>query len=80
MRFRRMSMALGTTLLLGSTRAVLAAQTPVRVEVSTPATRTVWYADPMWIGIGAVVLLIIIVLGFMASRNREGKTTTTVIR
>ena len=80
MRFSRMSMALSTTLLLGSTRAALAAQEPVKVEVSTPATRTVWYADPLWLGIGAVVVLIILVLAIMASRNKEGKSTTTVIR
>jgi formate-dependent nitrite reductase membrane component NrfD len=80
MRFPRMSMALSTTLLLGSTRAALAAQNPVKVEVSTPATHTVWYADPVWLGIGGVVVLIILVLAIMASRNREGKSTTTVIR
>jgi hypothetical protein len=70
-------MGLSTTLLLGS---ALAAQVPVKVEVSTPATHTVWYTDPMWIGIGAVVVLIIIVLAVMASRKSEGKSTTTVIR
>ena len=77
MRFPRMLMGLSTTLLLGS---ALAAQVPVKVEVSTPATHTVWYTDPMWIGIGAVVVLIIIVLAIMASRKSEGKSTTTVIR
>jgi len=77
MRFPRMLMGLSTTLLLGS---ALAAQVPVKVEVSTPATHTVWYTDPMWIGIGAVVVLIIIVLAVMASRKSEGKSTTTVIR
>jgi formate-dependent nitrite reductase membrane component NrfD len=75
-----MSMALSTTLMLGNTRAALASQDPVKVEVSTPATHTVWYADPMWIGIGAVAVLIIIVLAIMASRKSEPKTTTTVIR
>ena len=80
MRFPRMLMGLSTTLLLGSGRAALAAQVPVKVEVSTPATHTVWYTDPMWIGIGAVVVLIIIVLAVMASRKSDGKSTTTVIR
>ena len=80
MRFPRMLMGLSTTLLLGSARAALAAQVPVKVEVSTPATHTVWYTDPMWIGIGAVVVLIIIVLAIMASRKSDGKSTTTVIR
>jgi hypothetical protein len=81
MRFPRMLTALGTTtLLFGSARAALANQVPVKVEVSTPATHTVWYADPMWLGIGAVTVLIILVLAIMASRNSAPKTTTTVIR
>ena len=80
MRFPRMSMALSTTLVLGSTRAAMAAQNPVKVDISTPATHTVWYADPMWLGIGGVAVLIIIVLAIMASRKSEPKTTTTVIR
>jgi formate-dependent nitrite reductase membrane component NrfD len=80
MRFPGMLTALSTTLVFGSARAALANQVPVKVEVSTPATHTVWYADPMWIGIGAVGLLVIIVLAIMASRNSEPKTTTTVIR
>ena len=78
MRIPSMSMALSSTFLLRSARA--AAQAPVKVEVSTPATHTVWYTDPMWIGVGAVAVLIIIVLAIMASRKSEGKTTTTVIR
>ena len=80
MRIPSMSMVLSSTFLLGNARAALAAQGPVKVEVSTPATHTVWYTDPVWIGVGAVVVLIIIVLAIMASRNSEGKTTTTVIR
>jgi hypothetical protein len=75
-----MLMALGSTLVLGSARTALAAQAPLKVEVSTPATDTVWYTNPMWIGIGVVVVLIIIVLAIMASRSSEGKSTTTVIR
>ena len=77
MRFPIMLMA-STTILLGSARAALAEQ--VKVEVTTTDSHTVWYADPVWLGLGAVVLLIVIVLAVMASRNREGKTTTTVIR
>jgi hypothetical protein len=74
-----MLMALGTTLLLGSTRAALAAQAPLKVEVSTADSNTVWYTSPVWLGIGAVAVLIIIVLAIMASRG-PAKSTTTVIR
>jgi hypothetical protein len=78
MRFPRILMALSTTLLLGSTRAALAEQ--VKVEVTTADSHTVWYTDPVWLGLGAVVVLVVIVLAIMASRRGEGKTTTTVIR
>lgn len=78
MRFPRMLLGLGTTVLLASARAALAEQ--VKLEVTTADSHTVWYTDPVWLGLGAVVLLIVIVLAVMASRNREGKTTTTVIR
>jgi formate-dependent nitrite reductase membrane component NrfD len=81
MRLPRMLTALSTTtLLFGSARAALANQAPVKVEVSTPATHTVWYTDPMWLGVGAVAVLIILVLAIMASRKSEPKSTTTVIR
>jgi hypothetical protein len=56
----------------------LAAQSPVRVEVTTTSSHTVWYTDPVWIGIGVAVFLLIVVLLIAASRS--GKTTTTVIR
>ena len=77
MRFPRMLMGLSTALLLGS---ALAAQVPVKVEVSTPATHTVWYTDPMWLAIGAVAVLVVIMIAVMASRKGESKSTTTVIR
>ena len=80
MRFPRMLMALSTTVLLGGAPIALAAQEPVKVDVSVPASHTVWYADPFWIGVGAVAVLIILVLAVMASRSKEGKSTTTVIR
>ena len=54
-------------------------QAPVKVDVSIPASHTTWYADPVWIAVGAAVLLVLIVLVVMA--NRKGPaTTTTVIR
>jgi hypothetical protein len=80
MRIPRMLTALSTTFALVSARVALAAQVPVKVEVTTANSHTVWYTDPVWLGIGAVVLLVIVVLAIMASRNSQGKTTTTVIR
>ena len=79
MHFRNMSI-ISTAVLVGGARAAMAEQAAVKVDVSTPATHTVWYADPVWIGIGAAAALIIIILAIMASRKSEGKTTTTVIR
>ena len=78
MRFPRTLMVMGTTCLLGSARATLAAQAPVKVEVTTSSSHTVWYTDPVWIGIGVALFLLIIVL--MIAASRSGKTTTTVIR
>jgi formate-dependent nitrite reductase membrane component NrfD len=69
--------ALSTTLLLGSA-SVLPAQSQVKVDLTTSASHTIWYADPFWLTVGGIAVLIIIVLAIMASR--EKKTTTTVIR
>ena len=80
MRIPEKLMAVGTMLVLGGARTALAAQAAVKVDLSVPASHTVWYADPVWIGIGAVALLIIIVLAIMASRGGDKKSTTTVIR
>lgn len=80
MRIHKLFMALSTTVLVGSAPMALAAQEPVKVDVSVPASHTVWYADPFWIGVGAVAVLIILILAVMASRNGDKKTTTTVIR
>lgn len=54
-------------------------QSPVKVDVSIPASHTTWYADPVWLGIGAAVFVLLIVLAVMASRGKAD-TTTTVIR
>ena len=78
MRIPKMLMA--TALVIGSARTAFAKQAAVKVDLSVPASHTVWYADPVWIGIGAVALLVIIVLAIMASRGGDKKTTTTVIR
>lgn len=80
MRFLRTMIALSTTVAFGIVPAALVAQGPVKVEVSMPASRTVWYTDPMWLGVGALVVFVIIILAVMASRNGDKKSTTTVIR
>lgn len=49
-------------------------------ESSTTTTRTkttTWYADPVWITVGAVVLVLLILLIAMASR---GGDRTTVVK
>ena len=48
---------------------------PIKVEVHTSETHTVWYTNPMWLAIGGIVVLLIIVLAIMAGRNKEGNTT-----
>ena len=53
-------------------------QSPVKVDITIPASHTVWYADPVWLAVGAGVILLLIVLVFMA-RRRDSGTTTTVI-
>ena len=78
MRISKMSLACSAAVLLASARVAQAKQ-DVKVDVSTPATHTVWYADPFWITIGAVAVLLIIVLAVAASRSGS-KSTTTVIR
>ncbi|HYV96394.1 MAG TPA: hypothetical protein VE967_02940 [Gemmatimonadaceae bacterium] len=54
------------------------AQPPVKVDVHTTESHTVWYTDPMWLAIGGLVLLLVIVLAVMAGRGDRG--TTTVVR
>lgn len=56
------------------------AQAPVKVDVRTSATHTVWYADPVWIAVGIGAVLLIIVLAVLASRGRDSGSNTTVIR
>ena len=78
MRIPKMLTALSTTIMAGSARVAMA-QDPVKVELTTTESHTIWYTDPMWLAIGGVVFLVIIVLAIMASMNGR-KTTTTVIR
>ncbi len=79
MRFSRRVFAVGTTVTLASARVAHATQ-DVKVAVTTPATRTVWYADPFWLGVGAVAVILVLLLAVAASRKGETKSTTTVIR
>ena len=48
----------------------------VKLNVDIKTDR-VWYADPFWITIGVVALLVIVLIAVMASR---GGGTTTVVR
>jgi hypothetical protein len=80
MRIQKMFFALSTTVLVGGAPVVLLAQDPVKVDVSIPASHTVWYADPFWLAVGGVAVVVILVLAVMASKSGEKKTTTTVLR
>lgn len=82
MRFARKLFASATALLLAS--APLAAMplaalqdAPVKVDVHTTESHTVWYLEPVWLAIGGLVLLLIIVAAISAGRN-NGSTTTVV--
>lgn len=55
--------------------ALLQDPSPVKVEVHTTETHTVWYTDPVWLAIGGVVVLLIIVLAIFAARGRNNSTT-----
>ena len=48
----------------------------VKLNVDIKTDR-VWYADPFWITLGVVALLVIVLIAVMASR---GGGTTTVVR
>jgi hypothetical protein len=53
---------------------------PAQQTRVTTETTTSWYADPIWIGVGLVALLVVILLIALASRRSDGGSTTTVIR
>jgi drug/metabolite transporter (DMT)-like permease len=53
---------------------------PIKVDIHTSESHTVWYTDPMWLAIGGIVALLIIVLAIFAARNRSGGSNTTVVR
>lgn len=58
--------------------ALLQDPAPIKIDVSTSETHTVWYANPVWLAIGGVVVLLIIVLAIFAARSRG--SSTTVVR
>jgi hypothetical protein len=58
--------------------ALLQDPAPVKVDVHTTETHTVWYTDPVWLAIGGVVVLLIIILAVVAVRGRDGSNTTVV--
>jgi hypothetical protein len=80
MRFARSLKMLLSGILVGVVPATLAAQDGVKVGITTSDSGTIWYTDPIWIWLGAGVLLLIIVLAVMAARGKSTKSTTTVIR
>jgi hypothetical protein len=87
MRFFKTILTSASMLLASAATAVAAPiallqdpQAPVRVDVHTTETHTVWYLEPIWIAVGAVVVLLIIVLAVLAGRGRDSGSTTTVIR
>ena len=60
--------------------ALLQDPAPIKVDVHTSETHTVWYTDPVWLAIGGVVVLLIIVLAIFAARGRNNGSSTTVVR
>lgn len=55
-------------------------QDPVKIDVHTTESHTVWYASPMWMAIGAIVVVLFIMLAVMAMRGRDSGPSTTVIK
>lgn len=49
----------------------------VDVNITTESETTTWYANPVWIAIGVLALLVVVVLVAMAMRGSGG---TTVVR
>jgi hypothetical protein len=75
MRFIKTLLTSAGMLFMTAGTAMAAVQDePIRVEVETEPTTTVWYTDPLWLVIGGLVLLVIIILAVSAGR-RGGDTT-----
>ncbi len=65
-----------SSLVLSVTQDPQPPKAEVKVDISDG--RTVWYADPVWLALGAIALLLVIVLAVMAARGGERDTTTVV--
>ena len=79
MRFARRFFASATALLLASASPLAAMQdAPVKVDVTTQETHTVWYTSPVWLAVGGLIVLLIIVAA--VSAGRSGGSSTTVVR
>lgn len=79
MRFARRLLASATGLLLASAAPLAAMQDPpVKVDVTTTESHTVWYTSPVWLAIGGLVVLLIIVAAVSAGRSSGGSSTTVV--
>ena len=79
MRFARRLFASATGLLLASAGPLAAMQDPpVKVDVTTTETHTVWYTSPLWLTI-AGLLVVLLIVGAVSS-SRSSSNTTTVIR
>lgn len=53
-------------------------ETDVDVTVTRETNEVVWYADPLWIGVGIGVALLVIALIALAVRGGGGSSTTIV--
>ncbi len=79
MRFARRLFASATALLLASAGPLAAMQDPpVKIDVQTTESHTVWYTSPVWLAVGGLLVLLIIVAA--VSAGRSGGSTTTVVR
>ena len=59
----------------GTAMAAVLQDAPIKVDVSTTESHTVWYTNPVWLAIGGIVLVLIIVFAVMAARGRGSNTT-----
>jgi hypothetical protein len=50
----------------------------VKVDVNLDDDRNVWYADPLWIILGAAAVIVVVAL--IAAAARGGGSSTTVVR
>lgn len=70
---------LPATLTIGAIQQAQPPQAEIKVDIDDDAD-TVWYADPVWLAVGALALLVVIVLAVMAARGGSDRGSTTVVR